>query len=151
VKFSLVFENSGDYIPFQTVYNDDLIGWFIEQVNNKRYNSFSDNRVIANTVDPLLTEIHQSLSKTNEVLWSLCKFSFKQNEKLTDYLDQKFLNNQHAEWVFSQKNIINIDDLRFSTDKEVSKIGWQLHEVYPDEIREVKLAEAMTKLGYIYP
>ena len=51
----------------------------------------------------------------------------------------------------SQQNIVDIDKLRFSQDKTVSQLGWRLHDLYPDEIRQIRLAEAMQKLGFIFP
>jgi hypothetical protein len=53
--------------------------------------------------------------------------------------------------VFSQFDNVDIDALRFSAQANVARLGNQLHELYPDEIRIVKTAQAMDKLGYIYP
>ena len=35
MKFSIVFENSGDEIPFHVVHNQDLISWYIEKANRE--------------------------------------------------------------------------------------------------------------------
>jgi hypothetical protein len=53
--------------------------------------------------------------------------------------------------VFSQLETVNIDELRYSSNSNVARLGNHLHELYPDEIRVVKIAQAMEKLGYIYP
>jgi hypothetical protein len=85
------------------------------------------------------------------VLPLLCNQKFTQHTDLLEYLDQKFLNRQHEQWVLSQQTIVDIDRLRFSQDKAVSQLGWRLHDLYPDEIRQIRLAEAMQKLGFIFP
>jgi hypothetical protein len=151
MRFNLIFETSGDCIPFETKYNADLMAWFIDQANSNSYNKFSDDQIVYDTVDEKLTHCHWALSKTNEVLYDLIGQSFAQNTDLLDYLDQGFLNRQHRDWVFSQQELVNIDTLRFSTDNKMSALGWNLHDIYPDEIRNVKIAEILAHLGYKYP
>jgi hypothetical protein len=102
-------------------------------------------------IDKKLNDINWSLSKTNEVLHLLIGQSFEQKDKLTDYLDQDFLNKTHCDWVFSQQQLVDIDAMRFNSHAGIAEIGNKLHEIYPDKIRIIKIAEAMIKLGYIYP
>lgn len=151
MKFSLVFENSGDSIEFAVVYNSDILEYFVAQCEKNNCNSFSDGRQIANNVDRLVNDLHNSLSLTNPIMARISDVRFPENNDKLDYLDQQFLNKQHEQWVLSQQQIVDIDQLRFAQDKEVSRLGWKLHDLYPDEIRQIRLAEAMTKLGYIYP
>ena len=150
MKFNLVFENSNDVIPFEVTYNHKLFEWFVEQANQTQNNKFTDSGVVYKDSTQLLTQLHWALSKTNEVLWPLYEQNFPQCDKLTDYLDQKFLNQQHDLWVKSQYHTVDIDSLRYSEHIDKNKFGNLLHEMYPDDIRQVKLAEAMIKLGYIY-
>lgn len=147
-KFYLIFENTNDSIPFKVIYNHDLIEFFIKQSESRQF--FNNNR-LSDTIDKRLTEINWAVSKTNEICWKLSGEKFIQNDNLLDYLDQQFLNRQHESWVLSQYKIIDIDELRFSEDAALSQIGNQLHDLYPDEIRKIRLAEAMIKLGYIFP
>lgn len=151
MKFSLLFEKSNDLIEFDVINNEDVIEYFVEKCEQENCNSFTDNAEISQSVSRLLNELHNSLSLTNSVLSPLCDIRFQENHNQLDYLDQKFMNKQHEQWVLSQKIEIDIDQLRFSPDVQSSKLGWQLHDLYPDEIRKIKLAEAMTKLGYIFP
>jgi len=150
MKFNLVFENTNDIIPFEVQHNHKLIEWVITRAQQTENNCFGDNREIHTSCNQLLNELHWSLSKTNEVLWALYGTIFPQCNVLTDYLDQKFLNRQHELWVKSQFHEIDIDQMRYSTHKEINKIGNQLHNLYQDDIRKIKLAEAMTKLGFIH-
>ena len=151
MKFSLVFENSGDSIPFVVVENFDLFDFFVKKINSESKNLFVNNFQLSKEIDKKLNDINWSLSKTNEVLPLLINQSFVQKDKLTDYLDQDFLNKTHCDWVFSQQQLVDIDAMRFSSQADIAKIGNKLHEIYPDEIRIIKIAEAMINLGYIYP
>lgn len=151
MKFNLVFDNTNDVIPFETKYNHKLIEWFVDHANTTKNNSFGDDSMIYSNCNQLLTQLHWSLSKTNEILWPLSQTAFPQCDQLTDYLDQKFLNRQHELWTMSQRSVIDIDHMRTSEQADKNKIGNILHELYPDDVRTIKLAEAMSKLGYIYP
>lgn len=151
MKFSLVFENSGDCIPFTVVANEDLFEFFVNKAIVNSQNAFSNNKKLATLVDKRLTELHWAISKSNEVLYSLIGKSFDQHTTLDNYLDQDFLNKTHSDWVFSQLDIVDIDKMRFSKNHDVARIGNILHELYPDEIRQIKAAPAMEKLGYLYP
>jgi hypothetical protein len=150
MKFSLIFENTNDIIPFEVKYNHEMFEWFINKANQDGENCFFNNDGLSREIDQKLNDIHWALSKTNEIYWLLSGENFPQSNTMTDYLDQRFLNRQHEIWVKSQRTVIDIDQLRFSSDSRKSKIGWKLHELYPDEIRKVLLAPALEKLGYIY-
>lgn len=151
MKFSLVFDNSGDTLPFEVKYNHELFEFFVDRATVQQQNAFSNDQVLYKDLDKKITHLHWAISKTNEVLYDLVGESFKQHTDLEHYLDQKFLNNTHSNWVFSHYHNINIDDLRFSSNTNQAKLGCMLHELYPDEIRVIKTAPAMEKLGYIYP
>jgi len=151
MKFSLVFENSNDSIEFETVYNFQILEYLIAKSNSNNCNSFSDGGIVSNTVSRLLNELHTAVTLTNSVMPTLNQQRFNEYEDLLEYLDQKKLNCQHEQWVFSQQQVINIDQLRFSQNKQTSNLGWKLHDMYPDSMRQVLLAEAMQKLGFIFP
>lgn len=151
MKFSLVFDNSSDALPFEVKYNHELFEFFIDQTNKKSQNTFSNDRELYKNVDPKLTHLHWAISKTNEILYELTGQTFNQQNDLENYLDQEFLNKEHSDWVFSHYHDIDIDALRFSSNMRQSKIGNTLHELYPDEIRIIKTAPALDKLGYLYP
>ena len=151
MKFFLVFDNSGDSLPFEVKYNQELFDFFVERANNAGQNSFSNDRHLFREVEPKLTHMHWALSKTNEVLYDLIKISFKQLNEIESYLDQDFLNMTHCDWVKSQNFIVDIDKLRYSSNQRESKLGNILHDLYPDEIRQVRVSSILEKLGYIYP
>ena len=151
MKFSLVFDNSCDTLPIEVKYNHNLFEYFVEQTNQANQNSFSNDRELFNDLDKKITHLHWAVSKTNEVLYDLVETSFKQHTDLENYLDQSFLNNIHSDWVFSHRNKVDIDKLRSSNNLSKASIGFQLHEMYPDEIRFPDVAPVLEKIGYIYP
>jgi hypothetical protein len=151
MKFSLVFDKSGDTLPFEVVYNHELFEFFVDQTNKKSQNSFANDRTLYKNLDQRITQLHWAISKTNEVLYDLVSESFKQHTDLENYLDQQFLNKLHCDWVFSHRHDININNLRFSSVASQARLGNVLHELYPDDERIIKTAPAMEKLGYIYP
>jgi hypothetical protein len=150
MKFSLVFDKSGDTLPFEVVYNHELFEFFVDQTNKKSQNSFANDCTLYKNLDQRITQLHWAISKTNEVLYDLVSESFVQHTDLENYLDQQFLNKLHSDWVFSHHHDININDARFSSSSFRSRLGNILHELYPDSERVIKTAPAMDKLGYIY-
>jgi hypothetical protein len=150
MKINLVYKNSGDTLPVDVKYNHSLIEWYIHHANATQNNYFSDFNAVANKINPLLTSIHWSVCKTNEVLYKLARLTFDTNVDLNDYLDQNFLNKQHSDWVQSQKVIVDIDALKASPDVSISETGWKLHDMFDDSVREIPLAVALTKIGYIF-
>jgi len=122
MRFNLIYENSGDVIEFETVYNADLIEWFIDQANKRTDNKFDISQEFFKNIDKLITQCHWAVSKTNEVLYNLIGTSFAENENLRDYLNQNFLNKQHRDWVFSQQDTVDIDQLRRSDNKQ--NLNW---------------------------
>jgi hypothetical protein len=151
MKFSLVFNNSGDIIPFEVLYNHELFEFFVDKSNKEGQNSFSNRQVLFHDLDKKIAHLHWAISKTNEVLYFLTGKSLDQHNNLENYLDQDFLNKTHCDWVFSQADTVDIDSLRFNNDSNLARIGNQLHDLYPDHIRIVKVAAVLEKLGYIYP
>jgi len=151
MKFSLVFENTGDSIPFEVAYNHELFEFFVKKSISQNQNRFSDQQKIAQQVSKGLTDIHWALSNTNEVLHNLVGINFPQSDNLETYLDQSFLNRIHAEWVFSQNYKVQVHHLRFSQNSNAAKLGEQLHDQFPDEIVETRLAVAMKHIGRIFP
>lgn len=151
MKFSLVFDKSGDTLPFEVKYNHKLFEFFTEHANKNLQNSFENKQVLYKDIDKKITHLHWAVSKTNEVLYDLITKSFDQHTDLENYLDQDYLNKLHSDWVFSQFHNVDINDLRFSHTICKARIGNRLHELYSDDIRKIKTAQALEKLGYIYP
>lgn len=151
MKFSLVFDKTGDTLPFEVKYNHELFEFFVDRANKHKQNAFFDDRVLYKDLDKKLTHLHWAISKTNEVFYNLVTQSFNQYTELENYLDQKFLNKLHSDWVFSHKCCVDIDKLRFSTKLEHASIGNQLHDLYPDNQRLPNIVPVLEHIGYAYP
>lgn len=148
INFYLRFESSGDIIPFQTVLNETLINWFIEKANTSGFNKFKVDGDWVNDVTREIAILRKNLLDCQVELSNL-GICFDIKEDPTLCLDQDYLNELHSEWVKSQDRMINIDDLRGSETAEVKSLGEKLHDMYPDQIRIIRLAEAMEKIGLI--
>lgn len=151
MKFSLVFENSGDVLPFVAKYNHEMLEYFVDQANQQSQNSFCNHNSLQREVDQKLTHLHWAISKVNEVLYDLTGINFSQHTDLENYLDQNFLNKTHSDWVQSQQSLVDIDQLRFSSNRNKARLGNRLHEIYSDDIRHPVIAPVLEKIGYIYP
>lgn len=150
MKLTLVFDNSGDQLPFEIVYNYQLIEYFVDYANSHQQNSFSNNQILFRNVEPKITNLNWAISRTNEVLYDLTGTNFEQQQNVLNFLDQKFLNKTHCDWVKSQQINLNIDTLRNSSNSNQARLGTILHELYPDEIGLLKVAPALEKLGYLF-
>ena len=150
MKFSLLFDNSGDVLPFEVKYNHELFEFFVETVISKEQNSFSNDQVLYRELDSKITHLHWAISNTNEIIYELIGNSFNQHADLENYLDQRFLNQLHSDWAFSHYHDIDVDQLRFSQNMRQSKIGNKLHELLSDDIRVIRTQSAIEKLGRGY-
>lgn len=150
MKFLLVFENSGDSIPFDVHYNQELLEFFVDHVQRQQQNSFSNNHRLFNNVNHKLNYLNQMLVEINDILPLLVGKEFEKKANIEEYLDQDFLNKTHCEWVHSQQSIVDIDQLRNSSNAEHKQLGMQLHNLYPDEIRFPRISDVLSKLNYIY-
>jgi len=124
-----------------------LFRYFVDTANNKGENEFHFTQSDAGTIEELVAKLDTLLNKINPILSNLMDTTFDTCNNFENYLDQSYLNRIHAEWVKSQSYVINIDNLR-SNDKTAT-FGNYLHEQYPDEIRNIRIAEALDKLGFL--
>ena len=151
MKFNLVFETSGDCIPFEIKYNQDLFEYFLFQVESNNQNSFGVEENFAHNVNDKIENVYQSIVKTQKIIQDLTNKTIPCHTDTIRYLDQDYLNRVHCEWALSQAQKVNIDQLRNSQIESVKRIGDLLHNMYSDEIRIISVAEAMHKLGLIVP
>ena len=147
--FQLVFESTGDSIPFEVTANKNLFDYFVTKINANNENQFLNNQLLSNIVDSRVAVLHDNISKVNELLILLDLSPVECNLLLPAYLDQDYLNRIHANWVISQNIELDIDKLRFSDNIETANIGTRLHHMYPDDLRKIKIADILSKLEYI--
>lgn len=150
MKFDLVFDRSGDVLPFEVKYNYQLLQHFVDHANNSEQNSFAVDELVQKEIDQKLTHLHWAICKVNEILSDLIGVTIDQHSNLEQYLDQNLLNKIHCDWALSQTRSVDIDQLRHSAKSSQAKLGNVLHDCYPDHIRHPMIAPVLEKLGYIY-
>lgn len=151
MNFSLVFDTTGDTIPFKVVYNHELFEFFVDQANTNNQNSFGDQKSLSQNVDHRMSELHSSLTNVNQVLYELIGSNLPERTDLIEYLDQQLLNEIHAKWASSQQKTIPVHQLRFSNRRLASQLGQKLHNQYPPDEQFAPMAAVMQKLGLLIP
>jgi len=144
MKFSLVFENSGDSLPFESV-NCEVLSFYIEQLNQRGLNKFSaKNQNLGKTILSKIEQFKTCIIEVNKWLYDLTdmKIGVYDVEK---YLDQDILNQIHADWVNSQSLIYDIQKKR----KQFNFLGIaeQIHDKFPDAIQTPPLSTVIDRIG----
>ena len=145
MNFSLVFQNSGDLIPFRTISNQsaELLTYYVENLNDLNLNKFSS---------PVGSKIEHGINKLHSVIVECNKFSYElldqfiDTHPLEEYLDQRNLNKLHADWANWQTVGYNILEKRKRYNSQQSEL---IHSMYPDDIPEPTLASVMSNLGFL--
>jgi hypothetical protein len=144
MKFSLVFENSGDSIPFQTVNSglDEILTYYVENLNERNLNKFSSP--IGHTVNTAINTLHETIIECNKFVYELLDRNID-TYATEDYLNQRNLNKLHADWVNSQKVKYNILEKR---KQYGSKQAEQIHNIFSDDIPTPIIGSVISRLGY---
>jgi hypothetical protein len=143
MKFSLVFENSGDFISFNPV-NQELLEFYIDRLNQQSLNRFfSEDSCYGqkildsiNKLDSNILEINNWLNKFTDI-----KFDSHTTE---EYLCQHVLNKIHADWATSHS--LSYDILEKRKQYNFSGLVENIHEKFPDDIPTPSLSTVLSKL-----
>lgn len=146
MNFKIVFEKTGDEIPFIVIDNQKLFEHFINHVQGK---GFFDYDNVSNKITKNLKVLSNSIGKVNDTLKVLPTTEFELLDNITDYLNQDFLNRTHCDWAKNESLSFNIDELRESDSIDLKKIGNLLHNLYPDNRRNISTSEILYKLGLL--
>ena len=144
MKFSLVFENSGDDITFEAI-NPDIVEYYIECVKPTN-NFWLENPNVSTSMVKKVSELHEILVEANAWLGPLFDTTLDTFE-FHRYLDQDVLNLLHDAWVKTQSKQYDIDRKR--KEFNYSGIAEELHDMFPDEERFPWLMDVATKIGKI--
>ena len=143
MKFSLVFENSGDCIPFDPV-NQELLEFYIEKLNQQSLNRFfSENPYYGQKILDSINKLDSNILEVNN--W-LNKFTDIQFDSYTteEYLCQHVLNKIHADWVASHLLSYDIQEKR--KQYNFSGLVENIHEKFPDDIPAPLLISVLSSL-----
>lgn len=144
MNFSLVFEHSGDTIPFVAL-NPEILEYYVNQINQCGLNKFwlQDKQIPVDIRNYIETLIKTTVS-VNQWLLPLTDNSISVFEG-KDCLDQDNLNAIHAQWVSLQK--IQVDINRKRKELGYSEFIEGVHDLYPDSERFPQLGDVITKLN----
>ena len=145
MNFQIVFDNSGDSLPFCAI-NPEVLEYYVSQLDGRGLNKFHDRTSMAGkNIAQKITTLHNSIVEVNQ--WAAELMDKKINECDTvDYLNQYNLNKIHDEYVWTKRNLkYDIDQKR----KNHSFKGYAetLHNMYPDDVRFPKITDVLAKLG----
>lgn len=142
MNFSLVFENSGDVLPFQAL-TPEFLEFYVEQLEQQGLNSFHFTGGTLLGVTNHISAFRAATEKVNAWLETLIGATIP---VLSDheYLDQDNLNYIHAYWVRLQKHPVDIDQRRrvLGHNNLIEKV----HDSYPDNERFPLLGDVIQKI-----
>jgi hypothetical protein len=143
MNFSVVFQNSGDSIPFQTINTvaDDVLVYYVENLNNRNLNEFSSS--VGANIKSTVDNLHSTIVKCNDFIYELVD-QYIDTYPEEEYLDQRNLNKLHADWVKFQKVSYNILKKKSQYGSNQSE---HIHTMFPDSIPESPVGTIINKLG----
>lgn len=144
MSFKLVFDTSGDTIPFDPV-NQELLEFYVDRLNQQNLNGFfPEQKDYGKIIHNTLTNFRNQLIEINGWLAELADITLDVCE-VENYLDQYVLNKIHADWVNSQSLTYDIQKKR----KQSNYIGLaeKIHDMYPDDIQTPTLNSVLEKLN----
>lgn len=147
MNFSIVFKNTGDFIPFVSV-NTPVLEYFVDQLKQNNLNEFvliDSHRTRIAQLELKITNAQSVIEKVNSWLHDLIDCQIGPYD-FEDYFDQNILNKVHADWVNSQQITYDIDKKRKQFNYQ--GLAEQIHNMYPDSIRFPKLGDVLLKLDY---
>lgn len=145
MNFSIVFENTGDGLPFETCSSEtaEVLAYYVECLNNKNLNKFTIPAA-GEKIQKAITAIDLSLLETNKWIYELVD-NYVTRYELEEYLNQEVLNKLHSDWVNSQSLAY---DIQVKRKKYNSALTESIHDMFPDEIPVTTLGTLVEKLGY---
>lgn len=143
MNFSIVFQQSGDSVPFVTINNGaaDVLTYYVENLNRKNLNKFSS--LCGASIQKNIDTLHQTIVECNKFVYELLDQHIDTYDS-DEYIEQKNLNHLHAVWVRSQKRVYNIAEKRLQYQ---SKQAEQIHDMFPDSRPKPTVGEVITRLG----
>jgi hypothetical protein len=145
MNYKLVFDGSGDEILFDPL-NQELLDFYIDQLNSQGLNSFHcKNPQLGSRILDRIQKLKGCVLEINQWLHDLAELQLEVCDT-EQYLDQRFLNKMHANWVSSQNLIYDIQKRRKETG--FSELSEKVHDMFPDDIQTPPLGVVISKLGF---
>ena len=145
MKFEIVFEQTGDTIPFVSL-NDQILEFYVNYLTVQNLNSFELlSPHTALSMSEKICALDNSIKQNNTWMEILLDRTVKPMQDL-EYLNQDLLNQYHADWVTSQGIVYDIDAKR--KQHRYTGLTEQIHDLFPDNIRYPEIATVLKNLGY---
>ena len=146
MQIKLVFENSGDELTF-TAINHEVAEYYIDKLNQYNNNNFAVQDSIDQQISRNISSLRQSIIDANSFIHLLTGNKLDVSYSDDDFLDQKLLNQLHANWVNSHYSQYNVQQNTHSEDPAVRELAEKLHTMLPDEISII--GTALSKLDLL--
>jgi hypothetical protein len=148
MKFSIVFDKSGDLLEFVTLDSTraEILDYYVDNLTQTTSNSFQ-SIVDPAFIDGLISNLHNSITESNKFIKNITGKPVIECST-EEYINQSKLNQLHADWVNSQSHQFDIQEKKQSADVEVTEIANRLHEEFSDDIPVIDLGNILNKLGY---
>jgi len=145
MRFEIVFEQTGDTIPFVSL-NDQILEFYVNYLTVQNLNSFElSSPQTALNMSEKIRALDNSIKQNNNWMEILLDRTVKPMLNL-EYLNQDLLNQYHADWVNSQDIEYDIDAKR--KQHRHTGLTEQIHDLFPDDIRYPKIGTILQHLGY---
>jgi hypothetical protein len=146
MNFSIVFENTGDSLPFETCSSEvaEVLLYYVDNLNNKNLNKFIIPSA-GKKIQTAILALDSSLHETNKWIYEILD-SYIETYVDSEYLDQRILNKLHCNWVNSQTVLYDIQAKRKKYKSAQTEL---INNLYPDEISITSVGTLVNeKLGY---
>lgn len=145
MNFKIVFDNSGDFLPFYAI-EPDILEYYVDQLTQQNLNNFHDRtNGVGKRMAQKISNLDSSINEVNQ--WAVELMDKKVDEyTIEEYLNQRNLNKLHDDYVWAKRNLkYDIDQKR----KDYNFKGYAeiVHDMYPDDIRFPDLTSVLDKLG----
>jgi len=147
MNFSIVFENTGDSLPFESCSSKtaEVLSYYVDYLNDKNLNKFIIPEV-GNKIQTAITNLDSTLHETNKWIYELIDGYIETYTDGSNYLNQQVLNKLHSDWVNSQ--IVLSYNIQEKRKKYNSAQTEMIHNMYPDEIANTAVGVIAEKLGH---
>ena len=143
MKFVLAFEHSGDTLPFTCV-NDQVLEYYVDQLNTRNANSFALTPGFGNTVADYVQELDTTIHDVNSWIFEILD-GYISRER--DYFDQRVLNQIHLEWAQAHNKVYPIAYKRSRyNNSEQSEL---IHSRFNDDTPAPTVSTVLQNLGLI--
>jgi hypothetical protein len=143
MKFQIVFENSGDSLPFVAI-NADLLCYFLDQINKESSQTFNSvDDYLGEDIFLKLKNLQKNILSTNKWIGHLTDKIYPEIVDEFEYLDQNLLNYLHAYWVKTQTKAYSIQYKK----EHPTPISKKIEDIFPDNILFPELGTVISQLG----